>query len=42
MGELMEIGRMLNSMMDKAPSFCGKSNHLIRDETLEYLTDTGD
>jgi four helix bundle protein len=40
--ELMEIGRMLNSMMDKAPSFCGQSNHLIPDETVEYVADTDD
>jgi len=39
---LMEIGRMLNSMMDKAPSFCGQNNHLIRDETVEYLAVTDD
>ena len=41
-GELMEIGRMLNSMMDKAPSFCGQSNHIIRDETVEYLVNSDD
>ncbi len=40
--ELMEIGRMLNSMVDKASSFCGQSNHLIRDETVEYLANTDD
>jgi len=28
-GELMEVGRMLNSMIDKAHSFCGQSNHVI-------------
>jgi four helix bundle protein len=39
-GELMEVGRMLNSMIDKAHSFCGQSNHVIHDETVDYLADT--
>jgi four helix bundle protein len=39
-GELMEVGRMLNSMIDKAHLFCGQSNHIIRDETVKYLADT--
>ena len=38
--ELMEVGRMLNSMIDKADLFCGQSNHIIRDETVDYLADT--
>ena len=41
-GELMQVGRMLNSMIDKAHLFCGQSNHIIRDETAEYLVDTDD
>jgi four helix bundle protein len=40
--ELRQFGRMLNSMMDKASLFCGQSNHVIRDEPVEYLADTDD
>ena len=40
--DLMQVGRMLNSMIDKAHSFCGQSNHMVRDETVEYLVDTDD
>jgi len=40
--ELMQIGRMLNSMIEKAHLFCGQSSHIIRDETAEYLVDTDD
>ncbi len=40
--DLMQVGRMLNSMIDKAHSFCGQSNHMVRDETVEYLADTDD
>jgi len=38
--ELLQIGRMLNSMMEKANLFCGSSRHVIREETAEYSTDT--
>ena len=38
--ELQQIGRMLNSMMEKAHLFCEPSRHVIREETVEYLTDT--
>jgi four helix bundle protein len=41
-GELVQVGRMLNSMIDKAHLFCGQSNHIIRHETVEYLADTDD
>jgi four helix bundle protein len=37
--ELMQIGRMLNSMIEKAHLFCGQSSHIIRDETAEYLAE---
>jgi len=37
--ELMQIGRMLNSMMVKAHLFCGQDDHVIREEMAEYLTD---
>ena len=40
--ELMEVGRMLKSMIGKAHSFCGQSNHIIHDETADYLVDTDD
>jgi len=40
--ELMQIGRMLNSMIEKAHLFCGQRNGIIRDETAEYLVDTDD
>ncbi len=40
--ELMQIGRMLNSMIEKAHLFCGQRSHIIRDETAEYLVDTDD
>ena len=38
----MEIGRMLNSMIEKAPLFCKQDNDMIHDETGEYLADTND
>jgi len=38
--ELMQIGRMLNSMMVKAHLFCGQDDHVIREEMAEYMTDT--
>ena len=40
--ELLQIGRMLNSMIEKAHLFCGQSNPIIRDEIMEYLSDTDD
>jgi len=40
-GELLQIGRMLNSMIEKAHLFCGQS-HIVREETVEYLADTDD
>jgi four helix bundle protein len=36
--ELMQIGRMLNSMMAKAHLFCGQNDHVMREEMAEYLT----
>ena len=38
--ELLQIGRMLNSMIEKAHLFCGQSRHVIREDTVEYLSDT--
>ncbi len=34
--ELLKIGRMLNSMIDKAPSFCGKGDFVVREDAGEY------
>ncbi|MEI6392115.1 MAG: four helix bundle protein [Verrucomicrobiota bacterium] len=32
------IGRMLNSMMEKADSFCGSPDGLLREDATEYFT----
>jgi hypothetical protein len=37
--ELIQIGRMLNSMMDKANQFCAQSNDVMREEAVEYSLD---
>ena len=34
----MEIGRMLNGMMDKAEMFCGEPPRTLREETAAYFT----
>jgi four helix bundle protein len=36
---LEEVGRMLNSMMEKADSFCGSPDYVIREDVVEYFTD---
>ena len=36
-GELSEIGRMLNSMMEKADSFCGEPPFQVREAAAEYF-----
>jgi four helix bundle protein len=38
--ELMQIGRMLNSIMEKAHLFCGQNNCVVHDEIVDYLADT--
>jgi four helix bundle protein len=38
--ELLQIGRMLNSMMDKAHSFCGRNHSLVREDVSEYMAET--
>lgn len=38
MQKCMEIGRMLNGMMDKADMFCGEPPRTIRDEDAIYFT----
>ena len=35
---LEEIGRMLNSMMEKADSFCGPTDGMLREISTEYFT----
>ena len=35
---LESIGRMLNSMMGKADSFCGSPDGLLREDATEYFT----
>jgi four helix bundle protein len=36
---LGEIGRMLNSMIEKADSFCGSHDYVVREDATEYFTD---
>ena|SRR5579862_1712353 len=36
--DLEEIGRMLNSMMEKAGSFCGPPDGVVREDVPEYFT----
>ena len=40
--ELAEIGRMLNSMVEKAASFCGEPPFTLRESAIDYFTTTGD
>jgi len=37
---LEEIGRMLNSMMDKADSFCGPPGNILRESETAYFIDS--
>ena len=37
--QLREIGRMLNSMMDKSGSFCDPGRPMVREEPAEYFVD---
>jgi four helix bundle protein len=37
--ELSEIGKMLNSMMNKAELFCGNYNYSVSESVSEYFTD---
>ena len=36
----LEIGRMLNGMMEKAETFCGEPPHAIREEPVEYFVES--
>ena len=37
-GNLSEIGKMLNSMIEKADSFCGETTMVLKESTIEYFT----
>jgi four helix bundle protein len=37
--DLQEIGRMLNSMMEKSASFCNSGRSSVREESKAYFTD---
>ena len=36
----LQIGRMLNGMMDKAEMFCGQPPQTVREDALVYITDS--
>ena len=38
----LEIGRMLNGMMDKADMFCGEPPRTVREEAAIYFVESGD
>jgi four helix bundle protein len=38
--QLAEVGRMLNSMIEKAASFCGETPCMVREPITEYFLDT--
>lgn len=38
----LEIGRMLNGMMDKADMFCGEPPRTIREDAAPYFVESGD
>jgi four helix bundle protein len=40
--DLAEIGRMLNSMMDKAASFCGEPPFMLHESAVNYFTTADD
>ena len=40
--ELAEIGRMLNSMIEKAASFCGELPFTLHESAVAYFTTTDD
>jgi four helix bundle protein len=42
LAQLEELGRMLNSMMEKSHLFCRQNQNLIRDEQAEYLVKRDD
>ena len=38
----LEIGRMLNSMMDKADMFCGEPPRTLHEDSADYFTEPDD
>lgn len=42
MQKCIEIGRMLNGMMDKADMFCGEPPHTLREGPAEYFVTSDD
>ena len=40
LAKCLEIGRMLNSMMDKADMFCGEPPRTVREESAVYFTES--
>jgi len=42
LAKCLEIGRMLNSMMDKADMFCGEPPRTVREESAVYFTESND
>jgi four helix bundle protein len=41
-GDLAELGRMLNSMIEKAASFCGEPSLTLREPAVDYFTSLDD
>ena len=37
LADLSEVGRMLESMMQKSSSFCGPDSHMVREDHAEYF-----
>ncbi len=42
LAKCLEIGRMLNSMMDKADMFCGEPPRSVREDSAVYFTESDD
>jgi four helix bundle protein len=40
LAKCLEIGRMLNGMMDKADMFCGEPPRTVREESAAYFTES--
>jgi len=40
MEKCLQIGRMLNGMMDKAEMFCGEPPHTVREDALVYIAES--
>ena len=39
-GKCLEMGRMLNGMMEKADMFCGEPPRTLHEESAEYFVDS--